>query len=69
MAHLGRADASRSFIIIVVGDMIWCDGGLRMEESNLTACVPKSLGYVAEHRLVLFAQDTDTAIVSHRDLH
>jgi len=39
-----------------------------MEESNLKACTPKTLGYVAEHRLVLLTQDTDTAITFHTAL-
>jgi hypothetical protein len=39
-----------------------------MEESNLKACIPKTLGYVAEHRLVLLTQNTDAAITSHTAL-
>jgi len=39
-----------------------------MEESNLKACIPKTLGYVPEHRLALLTQDTDAAITFHTAL-
>jgi hypothetical protein len=39
-----------------------------MKESNLKARILKTLGYVAEHRLALLTQDTDTAITAHTAL-
>jgi len=39
-----------------------------MKESDLKACIPKTLGYVAEHRLAFLTQDTDASIIFHMTL-